>query len=64
MASTPPTSKSNLSFDSPVPEGKRAEDTKLLDTKAKDPFATGTNVLKRTVGKHKPFGELGNRGMP
>lgn len=56
-------SNNNMSFDAPVPEPKSVQQTKMLDTKAKEVFQTGTNVLKRQTTTHKPFGGLGVRGF-
>lgn len=52
--------------DANTPKGKPVEETKLLDTTAREPQCTVSipSPLKRDVGKHKPFGKLGVKGFP
>lgn len=38
------------------------KDTAMLNTEARERFATGTNSTKRYTVKHKAFGKLGLRG--
>ena len=44
-------------------KGKDVKETKMLEPGAKEPYATGTNVIDRHTGKHKPFGKLGAKGF-
>lgn len=41
---------------------KDVKDTSMLNTEAKERFATGQNSTKRHTSKHKGFGKLGLRG--
>lgn len=43
---------------------KTAEEAGHMKTEASERFATGTNSTTRYKSKSKPYGKLGNKGMP
>ena len=58
----PKNTQYNYDADYPM-EGKNVDQTDLNKPGAKEPYADGTNEVKRQKTKHGPFGKLGAKSF-
>lgn len=56
--------QSLMGFNDEAPKGKDVKDTSMLNTTARETYATGKNSLKRYTTKSGGPGKLGIKGHP
>lgn len=53
-----------MGFNDDSPKGRDVKDTSMLNTKAREKYATGQNTTKRATNSGSSFGKLGAKGHP